>query len=229
MTAMRVLIVEDDPKIAAALAEGLAGERMDAVVERSGDAGLRRASTGAFDAVILDLTLPGLSGLQLLHEVRRGGVTTPIVVTSACDAVDDRVRCLDGGADDYLVKPYAFSELVARLRAVTRSRTVSRMLLHVDGLDVDVAARRVTLDGATLELTAREFDLLVYLMRRAGQVVSRESLASDVWREHGRSPSFDNIVDVYVARLRRKIDPGGVLLQTVRGVGFKFARVDVDQ
>ena len=220
---LRLLVVEDERKVAEALREGLAGEGYDVVVETSGEAAFLRLATDHFDIVLLDLRLPGRDGIEILSAVRRRGLQTPVVVLTARDTLEDRVIGLDAGADDYLVKPFAFAELLARIRAVSRrGRTVHAGRLSVDTLSIDCATRRVTRRGGVVELTAKEFDLLLYLTRYAGQVVSRDTLAREVWRESARSTTLDNVIDVHISRLRRKIDVDQpvTLIHTVRGVGF---------
>ena len=220
---LRLLVVEDERKVAEALREGLAGEGYDVVVETSGEAAFLRLATDHFDIVLLDLRLPGRDGIEILSAVRRRGLQTPVVVLTARDTLEDRVIGLDAGADDYLVKPFAFAELLARIRAVARrGRTVDAERLSVDTLSIDCATRRVTRGGGVVELTAKEFELLLYLTRYAGQVVSRDTLAREVWRETARSTTLDNVIDVHISRLRRKIDVDQpvTLIHTVRGVGF---------
>lgn len=220
---MRILVVEDEAKVARALKEGLEGERYEVVVSRTGEDGFFRAGSETFDLVILDLMLPGRSGLEVLEAVRRRGLQTPVLVLTARDAVEDRVGGLDRGADDYLVKPFAFPELLARIRALLRrGRTDQVLRLKAADLEMDLVTRRVARADRDLELTAREFELLEYLMRHAGSTVSREMLARDVWKETARATPLDNVIDVHMARLRKKVDPGPAprLLHTVRGVGF---------
>jgi DNA-binding response OmpR family regulator len=220
---MRVLVVEDEQKVANALREGLEGERYDVVVERTGEAAFFRLNTEDFDAILLDLTLPGRDGLQILKAVRERGLKTPVLVLTARDTVQDRVAGLDSGADDYLVKPFAFAELLARIRAlVRRGRAAESPRLGAGDLDMDLITRKVTRSGRPVDLTVREFELLEYLLRHHGQVVSRETLARDVWKETARSTPLDNVIDVHIARLRRKVDAEYTvkLIHTVRGVGF---------
>jgi DNA-binding response OmpR family regulator len=220
---MRVLVVEDEQKVANALREGLEGERYDVVVERTGEGAFFRLNTESFDAILLDLTLPGRDGLQILKAVRERGMKTPVLVLTARDSVQDRVAGLDSGADDYLVKPFAFAELLARIRAlVRRGRAAEAPKLGAADLDMDLITRRVTRAGRPIELTVREFELLEYLLRHQGQVVSRDTLARDVWKETARSTPLDNVIDVHIARLRRKVDAEypARLIHTVRGVGF---------
>lgn len=220
---IRVLVVEDEVKVADALREGLEGERYAVVVERTGEGAFFRATTETFDVVLLDLGLPGRDGLEILAAIRQRGLRTPVLVLTARDAVEDRVAGLDSGADDYLVKPFAFAELLARVRVLARrGRAADGPRFTVAGLDLDRITRRVSRDGRAVDLTVREFELLEYLMRHQGQVVSREALARDVWQETQRSTPLDNVIDVHIARLRRKVDEdqGAKLIHTVRGVGF---------
>jgi two-component system copper resistance phosphate regulon response regulator CusR len=220
---MRVLIVEDEPKLANALQEGLGGEGYDTAVEHSGEGAFFRINTETFDAVLLDLTLPGRSGLEILRALRARGLDTRVLILTARDGLDDRVLGLDTGADDYLVKPFAFAELVARLRALQRrGRSTSALHHRVADLELDLPSRTVRRGGGPVDLTAREFDLLEYLMRFSGQVVSRETLARDIWHERVRSTTMNNVIDVHVARLRKKIDQDRPvkLVHTVRGRGF---------
>ncbi|HXD17036.1 MAG TPA: response regulator transcription factor [Vicinamibacterales bacterium] len=220
---MRVLVVEDEQKVANALREGLEGERYEVVVERTGEDAFFRMTTEAFDLILLDLGLPGRDGLQILTTLRSKGIKTPVLVLTARDTLQDRVAGLDSGADDYLVKPFAFAELLARIRALMRrGRTAESPRLAVGDLSMDLITRKVTRGGQPVELTVREFELLEYLMRYEGQVVSRETLARDVWKETARTTPLDNVIDVHIARLRRKVDldRSMKLIHTVRGVGF---------
>ncbi len=220
---MRILVVEDEKKVARALRQGLEAQHYDVSLAHTGEDGFFRLSAETFDLVILDLMLPGRDGIEILRALRDRGVTTPVLILTARDAVDDRVLGLDSGADDYLVKPFAFSELLARIRALLRRGRPDQVLrLQVADLEMDLLARRVARAGRTLVLTGREFALLEYLMRHAGHIVSREMLARDVWGEPGRDATTDNLIDVHIARLRRKLDDPFqcALLKTVRGVGF---------
>ena len=220
---MRVLVVEDEPKVANALREGLEGERYEVVVERTGEGAFFRLNTETFAAILLDLTLPGRDGLEILTTLRHQGVDTPVLVLTARDTLEDRVLGLDSGADDYLVKPFAFEELLARMRALLRrGRPLETTRLSVADLEMDLLTRNVTRSGQLMELTGREFELLEYLLRRAGQVVSRDMLMRDVWKEPSRSTPLDNVIDVHIARLRRKVDVdcASKLIHTIRGVGF---------
>jgi two-component system copper resistance phosphate regulon response regulator CusR len=220
---MRVLVVEDERKVADALRDGLEAEQYEVIVEHTGEAGFLRTTTEPFDLVLLDLGLPGRDGLEVLAAIRRSGIKTPVVVLTARDAVSDRVTGLDRGADDYLVKPFAFAELLARIRALCRrGRGPEPFHVAVGPVLLDVVRRRVTRNGEPVDLTTREFELLSHLMRSKGQVVPRESLAREVWKEPARTTSLDNVIDVHIARLRRKldVDQTSQLIHTIRGVGF---------
>jgi DNA-binding response OmpR family regulator len=220
---MRILVVEDEQKVADALREGLEDERYDVVVERTGEGAFFRVNTETFDVVLLDLTLPGRDGLEILRALRQRRMETPVLVLTARDSLEDRVTGLDAGADDYLVKPFAFAELLARVRAlVRRGRVADAPRLAVGDLEMDLVTRKVVRGGRVVDLTVREFELLEFLMRYQGQVVSRETLARDVWKETARTTPLDNVIDVHIARLRRKVDldQSLKLIHTVRGVGF---------
>jgi DNA-binding response OmpR family regulator len=221
---MRILVVEDEQKVANAVREGLQGEKYEVVVERTGEGAFFRITTESFDVILLDLTLPGRDGLEILSAMRARGIKTPVLVLTARDTLQDRVLGLDTGADDYLIKPFAFTELLARIRAlVRRGRAAAESpRLAAGDLEVNLVTRKVTRGGRAVELTVREFELLEYLVRHQGQVVSRETLARDVWKETARTTPLDNVIDVHIARLRRKVDPeeGPKLIHTVRGVGF---------
>jgi DNA-binding response OmpR family regulator len=220
---MRVLVVEDEMKVANALREGLEGEKFEVIVERTGEGAFFRVNTESFDVILLDLTLPGRDGLEILQALRQRGVKAPVLVLTARDSLQDRVTGLDAGADDYLIKPFAFAELLARIRAlVRRGRVAETPRLSVSDLEMDLVTRKVTRNAQPVELTVREFELLEYLLRYHGQVVSRETLARDVWKETARTTPLDNVIDVHIARLRRKVDldQSIKLIHTVRGVGF---------
>ena len=220
---MRILVIEDERKLATALREGLRAEQYGVTLAHTGEEGFYLVQTESFDLVILDVMLPGRSGVEILTTMRRQGFKTPVLMLTARDAVEDRVRGLDTGADDYLVKPFAFPELLARIRALFRRGTPETIQkFRVGDLELDVVGRSATRAGITLELTAKEFELLQYLVRYQGHVVSREMLARDVWKEASRHTPLDNVIDVHVARLRRKVDDqfDQKLVHTVRGVGF---------
>jgi DNA-binding response OmpR family regulator len=220
---MRVLIVEDDPKVAGAVRAGLTAEGCDVAVARTGEDGYFRATTEPFDVILLDIGLPGRSGLEILASLRARGLTMPVLLLTARDAVEDRVLGLDSGADDYLVKPFAFAELLARVRALQRrGRPEEALRVRLADLEVDPITRTARRGDQPIDLTAREFELLEYLVRRQGQIVSREMLARDVWKEPSRGTPIDNVIDVHITRLRRKVDQGYAsrLIHTIRGVGF---------
>jgi DNA-binding response OmpR family regulator len=220
---VRILVVEDEPKVARALQEGLAAEHYDVVVAQTGEEGFFYANAEIFDVVVLDLMLPGRDGIAVLTTLRRRGLQTPVLILTAKDAVDDRVLGLDSGADDYLVKPFAFPELLARIRALLRRGRGDQVLrLKAGDLEMDLVTRTVTRGHRVLELTAREFELLEYLLRHQNQLVSREMLSHDVWKEPARATPLDNVIDVHIARLRKKVDQefATKLIHTVRGVGF---------
>ena len=223
---MQILVVEDEPKVAGALKEGLETEGYEVTVAQTGEEGFFHASARTFDLIILDIMLPGRDGIEVLQTLRRQGTKLPVLLLTAKDAIEDRVLGLDAGADDYLVKPFAFAELSARIRALLRrNKADTENALKVGDLEIDPIRRSVVREGQRIELTAREFDLLEYLARNHDRVVSREMLARDVWKETARATPLDNVIDVNVARLRRKIDgPFRLpLLHTVRGVGFTLS------
>lgn len=226
-TVLRVLVVEDDRKLGRALQEGLEREQFVVALEQTGESAFFRLSAEVFDVVLLDLNLPGRDGLEILRRMRERGITTPVLVLTARDTLQDRIHGLDSGADDYVVKPFAFAEVLARIRALVRRGRVSGGTRLVAGdVEIDLASRRVTRQGRPIELTLREFDLLEHLVRHEGQVVSREALVKDVWKETSRSITLDNVIDVHMARLRRKLEfeTAPRIIQTIRGVGFLFSR-----
>lgn len=220
---MRILVIEDEHKVAEALKKGLEAEYYDVTLAHTGEDGFFQLSSSTFDLVILDMMLPGRDGLEVLTTLRNRGIETPVLVLTARDTVEDRVRGLDSGADEYLVKPFAFPELLARIRLLLRrGRSDTLLRLKIADLEMDLVTRRVTRGELTLELTSREFDLLEYLLRHKGHIVSREMIAREVWQVKDRSTPLDNVIDVHVARLRRKVDGpfDYKLVKTVRGVGF---------
>lgn len=220
---MRILVVEDEQKLAQALGSALQSEHYEVVVAATGEDGFFHATAEAFDLVLLDLMLPGRGGFEILEALRKRLVHTPVLILTARDSVQDRVAGLDLGADDYLVKPFALPELLARIRALLRRGRPSDVLrLKAADLEVDLMSRRAQRGARTLDLTSREFELLEYLLRHQGHVVSREMLAVDVWKEPRRATPIDNVIDVQMTRLRRKVDSEGYprLIHTVRGVGF---------
>ena len=218
---MRLLLIEDYEPLRRSVAKGLREEGFAVDTAADGDEGLWYAESHAYDAIVLDLMLPRRDGLSLLAELRRKGGRQPVLVVTAKDTVGDRVRGLDLGADDYLVKPFAFEELVARVRALVRRRYDDpNPVLEVGDLAIDTAARRVRRGDEEIELTAREYALLEYLARRRGQVVSRTDIWSHLYNEQADATS--NVVDVYVGYLRRKLDRPGEpsLITTRRGAGY---------
>jgi len=222
-SALQLLVVEDEPKVARALRDGLEAEGYQVSVARTGEEGFYLASSRPFDLLILDRMLPGRDGLEILGTLRRKGLLTPVLVLTARDAVEDRVAGLNAGADDYLIKPFAFAELLARVRALIRRGRGDQLLrLSVADLVIDVPARADTRAGRKIDLTNREYELLEYLVRHKGTLVSREMLARDVWGETARCTPLDNVIDVHIARLRKRIDQEEAvrLIHTIRGVGF---------
>src|SRR5882672_10661182 len=220
---LRVLVVEDERKLAQVLTAALEGQHYDVVVASTGEDGFFRANAEVFDLIILDLMLPGRSGMEILQTLRQRRLETPVLILTARDGVDDRVRGLDLGADDYLVKPFALPELLARIRALLRRGRPSEALrLKTANLELDLVTRRAVRGERLLELTVREFELLEYLLRHQGHLVSREMLAREVWKEPRRATPLDNVIDVQITRLRKKVDAEGhaCLIHTVRGVGF---------
>jgi DNA-binding response OmpR family regulator len=220
---MNVLLVEDDARVASFVQRGLQQVGIPTEVASDGNAGLARALAGKAEVVILDLLLPGLDGRALLAELRRRGKRTPVLVLSALDGAAERVRMLDGGADDFLVKPFDFDELVARLRALSRRQGSARERYEVGDLSVDTERRIVLRGTREIELTAREFALLEYLLRNRDGVVTRAMIAERVWGQP--FGSFSNVIDVYIRYLRAKVDHPGEerLIHTVRGVGYRLS------
>lgn len=220
---MRILLIEDYEPLVRSLEQGLreAGYVLD--VARDGEDGLSHAQTDAYDAIVLDLMVPKIDGLTILERIRKGGRTTPILVLTARDQVSDRVTGLDLGADDYMVKPFAFAELLARLRSVIRrGYRASSNLLAIGDLEIDTAGRLVRRAGKAVELSAREYALLEYLASRCGQVVTRAEIWEHVY-DFAADPS-SNVIDVYIGYLRRKVDQGHArkLIRTHRGLGYSL-------
>ena len=220
---MRILIIEDERKLAEAIAGGLRENDYEVVIAHTGETGLKQLHDNAIDLILLDVMLPRVGGLEVLREIRRGGFKIPVLILTSKGTVEDRVRGLDSGADDYLAKPFAFAELLARVRALhRRANPESPSILKLADLRMDTRGRTVVRGDLTIDLTGREYELLEYLLLNRGAVVSREMVARDVWKTTVRYTSLDNVIDVHIARIRRKIDdPFTVkLLHTVRGVGF---------
>jgi DNA-binding response OmpR family regulator len=226
---MKILVVEDEQKIADALKRGLEAEGYQVVTASTGEDGFFCLSSEPFDLLLLDLMLPGRDGLEILTTLRAKGFTLPVLVLTGRDTVEDRVLGLDSGADDYLVKPFAFPELLARIRLLLRrGRHETDKPFTLADLELNLATHQALRSGQSLELTSREFELLEYLLRHQGHVVSREMLAHDVWKVRERSTPLDNVIDVNIARLRRKVDgPYPLkLIRTIRGVGFMASAED---
>jgi DNA-binding response OmpR family regulator len=220
---MRVLLVEDEPRAAGILAKGLREHAYAVDVAADGDAAIEQAAATDYDAVILDVMLPRQNGLAVCRAIRESGSSVPILMVTARDAVEARITGLDCGADDYLVKPFDFGELLARLRALIRrgGQPVLPERIAIGALTLDTRGRRVVVGGRELVLTAKEYALLEYLARRAGDVVSRADIAEHVWDEH--YDPMSNVVDVYIQRLRRKIEEAGAEppIRTRRGEGYQ--------
>jgi two-component system OmpR family response regulator len=218
-----ILIVEDERKVLRGLERGLQGQGYEVAGASTGEAGLERALAQPFDCIVLDLLLPGRDGLQVLGDLRRNGNKVPVLILTARDSVEDRVIGLDAGADDYLVKPFAFAELLARLRVLLRrERGGAETVLRADDLEVDLLNRRASRAGQELPLTQREFEVLAYLLRHKNQIVTRDMLGREVWKEPNHA--LTNVIDVYINLLRRKVEKPGqrTLLHTLRGVGYSL-------
>ena len=221
----KILVVEDDPKISQLISGTFTENGYVSRVARDGTAALKAVESEHFDAVVLDIMLPGIDGYAVLKHIRKINADLPVIMLTAMDGVGDRVRGLDAGADDYIVKPFAVAELLARLRAVMRrSREKSEMTLEYGGLRLDCLRREVERDGERVELTAREFDLLEYFMRNPEHVLTRSMILQKIWGYN--FDGMSNVVDVYINYIRNKIDTGKHerLLQTVRGVGYKLQK-----
>ncbi len=215
--------------MAKALQEGLEADSYSVLVAHTGEEGFYLVQAQPFDLVVLDVMLPGHDGFEILSTLRRRGIRTPVLLLTSRDAIEDRVRGLDAGADDYLVKPFAFPELLARIRVLLRrGKPHASQRLQLADLEMDVAQRSVVRAGQSIDLTAREFDLLEYLFANLGRVVSREMLARDIWKETARQTPLDNVIDAQMVRLRRKLDGQfeRKFLHTVRGVGFVLREED---
>jgi two-component system, OmpR family, response regulator len=222
---VRVLIVEDEPHMAELIGKGLAREGMAVDIAPTGEEAIEMAATADYDSIVLDIMLPGIDGFETCRRLRAGAVWAPVIMLTALDSVQDRVTGLDTGADDYLVKPFAFAELLARLRAVARRHDGERpSVLEVDDLRLDPASRRVRRGSAEVALSAKEFAILETFMRRPDEVLTRAYLVAHAWDSTYEDSS--NIIDVYVRRLRRKIDEpfGRQTIETVRGSGYRLRR-----
>jgi DNA-binding response OmpR family regulator len=217
----RVLVVEDERKLLRGLQRGLESDGYEVVAVTSGEEAQSQIAAQQFDCVVLDWMLPGRDGVQVLTSLRRSGDRTPVLMLTARDTVEDRVEGLDHGADDYLVKPFAFAELLARLRSLLRRGQSDReTVIRFGDLEVDLLERKVARAGTVIPLRSREFDLLAYLLRHRGNIVTRDMLGRDVW--HEPSHALTNVIDVTVTLLRKKLDRSGLkpLIHTVRGVGY---------
>lgn len=220
MSIHRVLIVEDQKRLLNSLRRGLEEEGYEVETAATGEAGFFLATTKPLDALVLDLMLPGRDGMQILKELRGRGFGKPVLILTSRDAVEDRVKGLDSGADDYLVKPFAFAELLARLRALLRRNLGEReLVLRADNLDMDLVARRVVRKGIELDLTRREFDLLEFFLHHKNMAVTREMIGREVWKE---PEMWTNVIEVCINSLRKKIEQPGQrqLIHTIRGVGY---------
>lgn len=218
-----ILIIEDQKRLQNSLRRGLEEEGYEVVSALTGEEGFYLATTKRCDAVVLDLMLPGMDGLTILKDLRDRQFKRPVLILTSRDSVDDRVAGLDAGADDYLVKPFAFAELVARLRVMLRRNVSERELfLRADNLELDLVTRRVVRDGVTLDLSQREFELLEFLLRFRNMNVTREMISRDVWDQPGGV--WTNVIDVCINSLRKKIEQPGQrqLIHTVRGVGYSL-------
>ena len=222
----RLLVIEDQKKLLGSLQRGLEEEGYDVIAVTTGEQGYYAATTEGVDAVVLDLMLPGRPGLQVLRDLRANHFARPVLILTARDAVEDRVAGLDSGADDYLVKPFAFAELLARLRALLRRGVPGpELFLRAADLEMDLLARRVVRGGVALDLTRREFELLEYLLRHKNATVTRSMVAREVWKDE--DGTLTNTIDVYVTLLRKKVERPGqkALIHTVRGVGYALRDV----
>ncbi len=223
--AHKILLVEDDAPTASYIAKGMVEEGFTVDTAASGRDGLFLASDGSYDAIVLDRMLPGMDGMAVLGALRAAGIETPVIILSALGTAEDRVSGLTAGSDDYLVKPFAFAELLARVRLLLRKRGTGTAVvtsLSYDDLEMDLLSRQVRRDGRTVDLQPREFRLLEYFLRHPDQVITRTMLLEGVWDYH-----FDpgtNVIDVHISRLRRKLDDGAErpLLHTIRGAGYRF-------
>ena len=220
---MRVLLVEDDRSLADIIVAGMREQHLTVLIASTMREGRERAELGHYDVIVLDVMLPDGSGFDLCAWIRARGISTPILMLTACDAVDDRVRGLESGADDYLIKPFAFRELVARIHALARRKPViAATEHHFADLHVDLASRAVARNGVAIRLTAKEFSLLEFFVMHAGVVVDRAAITAHVWDEN--HDPFTNVLEVLVRRLRRKIDDDfdPRLIHTIRGAGYRF-------
>ncbi|PWU06178.1 MAG: DNA-binding response regulator [Verrucomicrobia bacterium] len=225
----KILLIEDDLSLGLQLERGLRQEGYATSLARTAQEGLSQARSEAYALIILDWMLPDASGIELLRTLQGEAIQIPVLFLTARDAIEDRVLGLDSGADDYLVKPFSFSELLARLRTLLRRRQqVTAKRLHIDQLTIDLVTRNVLYSGQPVDLTPREFDLLAVLINHRGEIVSREMLVKDVWRQAGRLTSLDNVIDVHIAHLRKKLQivMRRDIIETVRGVGYRLTSAE---
>jgi len=218
----QILIVEDDKRLGPVIQKGLREQEFDAILAPDGKSAQNILREGFPGLIILDLGLPDCDGIEILGMIRKQGYRDPVLILTARDGLTDKVKGLDSGADDYLVKPFAFAELLARIRALMRRSVSKAKKLLVGNLTIDLVTRHVVMGEKPIDLTPREFDILAYLADHAGQIVSRDMLSEYVWRESGRFTSLDNVIDVHVSRLRRKLtdDTGVCPLRVIRGQGI---------
>ncbi|PIQ97960.1 MAG: DNA-binding response regulator [Nitrospinae bacterium CG11_big_fil_rev_8_21_14_0_20_56_8] len=218
---MRILVVEDEKKVAGFIKKGLEEETYAVDVAYDGEEGLHMARENQYDLIILDLMLPRIEGLEVLRQIREGTIDTPVILLTAKDSVEDKVRGLNKGADDYMTKPFAFSELLARVRVLLRrGKADTKTVLQIDDLTLDLVSHKVNRNGEEIELTGKEYSLLEYFMRNKGKVLTRTMIAEHVWDYN--FDTFTNVIDVYINHLRKKIDKNypKKLLHTMRGVGY---------
>ena len=218
---MRVLLVEDDGRVSSFIRRGLVQEGFSVDVSRDGRDAFHQALHEPYDVIVLDILIPYMDGFEVLGQIRKQGCRVPVLILSAKDGVEDRVRGLNGGADDYLVKPFSFAELTARIRALLRRGSdLGQSVVRVEDLEIDLAARKVTRSGRRINLTPKEFSLLEYLVRNQGNVLTRTMIAEHVWDQH--FDSFSNVIDVHIRYLRAKVDDTSRtrLIHTIRGVGY---------
>ncbi|MHB9151212.1 MAG: response regulator transcription factor [Spirochaetales bacterium] len=221
---MRILVVEDEKGIVDFLVQGLKEANYSVDVASDGQAGLDDALCAPYDVILLDVMLPKMNGFSVAREMRKAGIKTPVIMLTARDTVDDKIHGLDAGADDYLAKPFAFSELLARIRAVLRRPAMSsETVIRAGGIELDLGRREVKRAGESIELSGREFGILEYFMRNAGQVLTRTQIAEHIWNFDAYAGS--NVVDVYIGYLRKKIDldPEKSFIRTIRGIGYQFS------
>ena len=225
-----ILVIEDEPKVADSLQQGLNEANYAVTLAASGEEGLVTFLESKPDVIILDLNLPGRDGIEILQTLRQHDNKIPVLILSARDTVEDRVSGLDTGANDYLIKPFAFSELLARLRVFLRlERQIEEMELHFLDLSIDLLKRKVTRNNINISVTPREFEILELFIRNKNTTVSRQTIAKDIWKVP-RATSLDNVIDVHIMRLRKKIDDNFdlKLIKTVRGLGFMLSAEDLE-